>query len=248
MLNFESVLKTVEGAVLVDNSSDIQYTPYTNNSQKAWTELAVSGETYDNILYQFYSDKGVKLNIEVRDFSTSVPNGYIARLERPYRNNSFFYGWGGLEGECAWYATGRAKEILSQIDSKYTWTANPNGGDFCDVADAKRFVINNDVTSPKPGSLVVWKSNSYGHVGVIESVNGDNVTISEAYISLGMGDELYGSKEALRRALRSGKITRKWNCEANNSGCFQTVTMNVSKIKNRWGYRFECYVYLTDPK
>lgn len=170
------------------------------------------------------------------------------RTTRPNRTNQFYYSSqnagfaAGYEGECAWYATGRAAEFLASINSTETWTVSPNGGEFCDSSDAQKF---NTGTTPKAGSLVSWKStnprNPYGHVAFVEKVNPDGTfDISEAGNSFG----LYGSSAS--SIVRGNNAARRENCEGNGTGCinFQTVT-NINYGSN---YVFDCFIYLREPK
>ncbi len=167
------------------------------------------------------------------------------RTSRPSRTNAFYYDQttdsgadGTLEGECAWYATGRAKEFLASINSTETWTDNPDGGDFCNTADAQKF---NTGTTPKAGSLISWSYEPYGHVAFVESVNADGTfNITEAGISFGQW-----SKGA-RSIINSGDENklRKENCEGNGTGC-----INIQKNITTSSYSgFKCFIYLTEPK
>lgn len=167
------------------------------------------------------------------------------RTSRPKRTNSFYYDQtsdsgvnGTLEGECAWYATGRAAEFLSSINSPETWTDNVNGGDFCNTSDAQKF---NTGTTPKAGSLISWGYEPYGHVAFVESVNADGTfNITEAAISFGQWGK------SARSIINSGNNSqlRKENCEGNGTGCF-----NIQKNITTSAYsNFKCFIYLTEPK
>lgn len=177
------------------------------------------------------------------------------RLTRPLRDNPFYYnqetdfgaltGPGGsqtLEGECAWYATGRAKEYLSYINSPFKWTANTDGGKFCSTSDAQKF---NQGDEPKAGSLISWDFGEWGHVAFVEKVNEDGTfDITEAGIPFGF----YGKNA--RNVINSSMISdvrmviRRDNCEKNNSGCFN-YSANITKSKYNG---FKCFIYLQEPK
>ncbi len=168
------------------------------------------------------------------------------RTSRPSRNNAFYYDQttdsganGTLEGECAWYATGRAKEFLASINSSETWTGYTDGGKFCDLDDAQKF---NMGSTPKAGSLVSWTRGQYGHVAFVESVNADGTfNITEAGISFGQWGK------SARSVINSGSNNaqlRKENCEGNGTGCFNTQkNITTSAYSN-----FKCFIYLTEPK
>lgn len=174
------------------------------------------------------------------------PTGYAARTSKPVRPNEYYFFDGLLnEGECAWYAKGRVKEILASAGSDYNWTYGGNGGTWCDSENAKDFTIVKDYTKPKKGSIVVWKYGAYGHVAVIESVNSDGtVDISEAGLAFANG---HGKSRDAIWAMPWGdenSKARKEKCEVN--GCFNYAShVGLSDVKLRWGsYRFACYIYL----
>lgn len=187
-----------------------------------------------------------------------VANGNFAmRLARPQRNNAFFYnqdGVGGadgtLEGECAWYATGRAKEIVSSLGTG-SWSYNGNGDEFCNSSDASNYEISYDYSKPRPGAILSWAWDGYGHVVIVEKVEGDTVTISEAAVvygpmsQLGLGS-IYDVWNYFDR-FSSNAEGRKQYCEYDGSGCFQTVEYSISEIKDHLD-GFICYVYLDSPK
>lgn len=187
----------------------------------------------------------------------AVGGGYLMRVSRPTRDNDFYYTPDGsagasytLEGECAWYATGRAKEIVSTLDSDVTWNYNGNGGTYCDSVnwDMYNFEVSYDYTKPKPGAIISWKSGPYGHVAVVESVQGNTVTISEA--GLGFGPYwMHGCSngECVRNKVDLNSYNRKNYCEYDGSGCFKITTKSVQQLKN-YGGAFQCYIYLTEPK
>ena len=107
-------------------------------------------------------------------------------------------------GECVWYAKGRAMEIISTVNgideetrkfilSRLQNQMTGNGNQYCDrliqlkAADGSPlFGTSTDPHQARPGALACYDSYSstykewYGHVIVIEDVNGSNVTISQA--------------------------------------------------------------------
>lgn len=177
-------------------------------------------------------------------------DGFMMRTSRPLRTNLFYYNDGaGNEGECAWYAPRRAREILASINSSNTFDGRGlNGGDFCHAPEVLNgtFQISKNVNAPQPGSLISWKkAGDYGHVAVVEQVYPDgSILISETFISLG----IYGKNARTKIHSFSDMVAaRRKNCEGNNSGCFQTRTIPANRIQNAgWSssYQFDCYVYL----
>lgn len=184
--------------------------------------------------------------------------GYAARLSRPARNNAFYYdqssnlganGW--LEGECAWYASGRAQEILSTLGSDVTWTFNGDGGTYCDSMnyDKDKFQTSTDVYSPRPGAIISWKDGSYGHVAVVEKVEGNSVTISQAGLGFGPTEKYGCSTGSCVRPYVTGTLAdRRTYCESDGSGCFNMSTLDISALQNYSGLNFQCYIYLGSKK
>lgn len=176
------------------------------------------------------------------------------RTTAPNRTNAFYFdqttGYGiGYEGECAWYATGRAKEFLASINSTETWTDNPNGGEFCNYNDAQKF---NTGTIPKAGSIVSWTGGNTmcnghpcGHVAFVEKVNEDgSFEISEGAIGWG----LYGNGTTARSFIKSSpneKEARKINCQGGQL-CFNY--RKNTDINFAPGYQLSCFIYLREPK
>lgn len=189
----------------------------------------------------------------VSDELIADASGFLARLSRPTRSNSFYYdqttglAYTDYEGECSWYAGHRAKEILSNMNISKSWNSMPDGGKYCRAQEVTsgQFTSSRNVTSPRPGSLISWsKGTDYGHVAVVEQVfNDGSILISEGYISLG----IYGksARSTIHKYSNVREIRRK-NCEGNGTGCFTTRKLSASQISNAgWsGYRFECYIYL----
>jgi len=61
-----------------------------------------------------------------------------------------------------------------------------NGNDYCShpaYAGYDHYTDINGSQTFKPGYLISWDSGQYGHVAVIEDVIGDNVIISEAWVT-----------------------------------------------------------------
>lgn len=108
---------------------------------------------------------------------------FVARTSAPDSNNAYYYSnmnpyyasgyapGAGLDaqGNCTWYAWGRAYEILGRYPSGLSlgnatqWWSQSNGF-------AKG-------STPKLGAVMCW---SGGHIAVVEAINGNNMTISES--------------------------------------------------------------------
>ena len=270
--------------------------PETNSSGKYWNGLSLSnqgghcigmsqigaeylatqGYTYDKILSTFYdTGAGVsisKLNFVNKDGLQLTSSGFYSRTQRPNRENGFFYTdhntsfAAGNEGECVWYAVGRANEILTSSGINYTWKYAGNGGNFCDGVDFDmgHFQVSRDYTQPKVGALVSWKNGSAaGHVAVIEAVHEDGtVDIGEAYVKEGglVGEgarfstntAFWAEQKRLlnTQGIQAKKNISEENCESNGSGCYKLArNVPLNQIYRRWNtYQFQCYIYLTEPR
>ena len=214
--------------------------------------------------YDYYDSEGVmaRENIcaSLSENGLVAYGNYLARLTRPLRTNEIYYSqdvnnyaYTNYEGECSWYAGHRAKEILINSGSSKSWSSMPNGGSYCGTSEVSSglFKSSKNINQPMPGALISWSNGSKaGHVAVVEEVYSDgSIKISEAYVVLGA----YGqsAKDILwnNTAESQQKSKRKYNCEGNGSGCFQTRILTKDQIKNAaWGgnYNFSCYIYINE--
>lgn len=126
--------------------------------------------------------------------ASSYPNsGSIAYNSDPPNKLQAF------EGNCTWYAFGRANEKLGIVLSNQfighaaTWwneTDYPKG------------------STPAANSLAIWGGGTYGHVAFVEEVNGDNVVFTDAnYVTTTYpkGDGQIHGPDALTAAKMSAK-------------------------------------------
>ena len=90
------------------------------------------------------------------------------------------YGYGGAaggnryaSGNCTWYAYERRAQLGRPIGglwgNAYSWASSARGAGY---------VVNN---TPSPGAVIQTSSGGggYGHVGVVERIEGDNMIISD---------------------------------------------------------------------
>lgn len=81
----------------------------------------------------------------------------------------------GDEKQCTWYAWGRYRELCGE--KLPSWG---NAGNWFDKAKSAGYPIG---TTPKPGAIACWtpaaRHNDWGHVAVVESVNGNQITVSQ---------------------------------------------------------------------
>lgn len=140
-------------------------------------------------------------------------HAFAARTSAPVYGQGYYgapYNYFPYDsGNCTWYVYGRAYEILG-----YAPGFNGNAVNFVNYCDN----FNGYSTSrysAKPGAVIVWKGNTYGHVAIVEAVNGDTITISESS---------YGGV---------------WY----TGGNWGTRTINVNAL-DEYGLEFLCYIYL----
>lgn len=166
------------------------------------------GDTIEDIASKYKADverivlhNDIDLDQPLADgFKIILPNGDLPETERPGyvapRQNSYSgsygygnmsgsvssraYGYGGMSsgnrysaGNCTWYAYERRAQIGRPIGglwgNAYSWAASARGAGF---------VVNN---SPAVGAVIQTSSGGggYGHVGVVERFEGDNMIISD---------------------------------------------------------------------
>lgn len=215
----------------------------------------------DDVTYDQLINNTIPIGTEIKKMGSeglvATEDGFLMRVSRPLRDNTFYYtpdgsagAAGTLEGECAWYATGRAKEILENHNIDKSWSYNGNGGTYCDWInfDKNKFNVSTNYNEPRPGAIISWKQGRYGHVAIVESVQGSSVTISQAGLGFGPhGMFGCGDGECVRGALDLNSANRRMYCEKDGSGCFSTNTMSIESLKVYSG-DFQCYIYLTQPK
>ncbi len=127
-----------------------------------------------------------------RTSAPSLSDPYYTKPINPYSSHN------GI-GNCAWYAFGRAHEILGYAPSfsgnaSLWWNDRESYAGFGD--------------EPRVGSIAVWDgigASASGHVAVVEAVNGDQITISESsYNGVSYTGTYWGSRTYSEEYLRSG--------------------------------------------
>lgn len=79
--------------------------------------------------------------------------------------NGYYYGY------CTWYAKTKRPDLPNQLG---------NGGAWFNNAQRAGLATGEE---PKEGAVIVTRESGWGHVGIVESVNGNKVTISEMNFS-----------------------------------------------------------------
>lgn len=176
------------------------------------------GYTYEKILKAFYgedltlsklsgsgesSSSTTDLACGDGDYVTSDGVTFVAKNYHVYGGkgdlSDVFDFSAGNVSQCPWYAKYRAIEIvessslsneLKEKAKSVLLAANGNGNQWYGGTNStlSYFQYTNDVTKPKPGSLVSWHRNThgYGHVAIVEKVNSDgSIVISEGWNRFG---------------------------------------------------------------
>lgn len=222
----------------------------------------VNPQEYVAILKALFGDD-ISIEKSISDgLQLDSTTGFYMRVSSPSPDSNTksyqdYYGSNNtsLIGECAWYATNRAREITNALGVR-TWTTNRNGGTFCeDNGDAiyyeRCWPSRGEKCAPKQGAIVSWSHDTYGHVGIIEKVNADNtVLLSHSWVRNGKYGYKYGTTEAMEDDIDAGKIDRLDNCIGKGAdGCSVFETISITRLEHIWnGYNIVCYIYLTDPK
>lgn len=222
----------------------------------------VDPQEYVAILKALFGDD-ISIEKSISDgLQLDSTTGFYMRVSSPSPDSNTksyqdYYGSNNtsLIGECAWYATNRAREITNALGVR-TWTTNRNGGTFCeDNGDAiyyeRCWPSRGEKCAPKQGAIVSWSHGTYGHVGIIEKVNADNtVLLSHSWVRNGKYGYKYGTTEAMEDDIDAGKIDRLDNCIGKGAdGCSVFETISITRLEHIWdGYDIVCYIYLTDPK
>lgn len=72
-----------------------------------------------------------------------------------------------VAGQCTWYAKNRRPDLPNNLGNANTWYAN---------AAARGMAVG---ALPRAGAIATTTAGAYGHVAVVDSVNGEMVTITE---------------------------------------------------------------------
>ncbi len=137
------------------------------------------GETREMLPGDVAPDPGWPDEAYKNDF-LSTTSTFTPRLNAPTSDNDFyfakniFYLGGYGMPNCTAYAWGRAYEILgskpnlSHGNANEFWGYNLKSGAY------------SYGNTPKLGAVICWNGSSCGHVGVVEKIEGNKVTVSES--------------------------------------------------------------------
>lgn len=216
-------------------------------SQVASYQLAKEGYKFDYILKYFYSPSvqisslrgyggytsGLSAGADGFSKRTGAPSDKDTHdIEFYYSDNNVSYRSNtDLVGQCTWYAVGRANEILSAANSDLRLERAPHAKNWYQdniEQGASAFSYSPNVGEPKVGAIIVWSSNEFGHVAVVEAVNSDGtIDYSEANIN------------SARSSTNPYGFRYQSNVSYTESG--------EGTISNIWnGYSFVGYIYVIE--
>lgn len=223
----------------------------------------VDPQEYVAILKALFGDD-ISIEKSISDgLQLDSTTGFYMRVEKAsnvpgtesYEN---YYGKNkiGLIGECAWYATNRAKEITNTLGVS-KWTDNGDGGTFCNLPQASNYKTcwpsRGEKCSPKQGAIISGDFGEWGHVGIIEKVNSDGTyNLSHAAVKKGGWALSKGYKyvsQVYDDPDFGTKVSRLSNCiDYGNTGCVSFEKLTMAELQDYFGHNIVCYIYLTEPK
>lgn len=232
----------------------------------------VEQQEYETILKTLYGeDISIEESIS-NGLQLDTDTGFYMRVSAPDINDLLYFGSEGSRpcniGECAWYVQKRANEITKTLypdNSSLWWNGSANAKNFCELAEAKKFNVCNFSGSKtncqiKQGAIMVWNGD-FGHVAIVEKVDGNMVTYSDAMVTYGSYGAMYGNNwQKVEDALdlpggfacntgnKQSYINRFENCTSNPSRpCFATKQQDSHTFINNHVSGGKCIIYLTEP-
>lgn len=131
--------------------------------------------------------------------------GFAPRTTEPSQASDWTYYWGDNPypagpyfsiNNCTKYAFGRAYELLGYKPNNNGWG---NAGTW--FAGKDGYERSSDPHAPRLGAIMCWGGSGYGHVAVVEAINGDKITFSDSsYPYVSNGQEKVGWNWRLRDA------------------------------------------------
>lgn len=157
-LAYDIKLNNVENKITEDKNFVSKPLVIETNSRQQIEEEKIKKEeeearalAYSNYTYTNYSSQDYSRNTLVRDYD---------RSELESNTNSYYYGY------CTWY-------VANKKDVPGLWG---NAGQWLYSAQSSGYETSNVA---KDNSIIVTNESGWGHVGVVESVGEDTITISE---------------------------------------------------------------------
>lgn len=155
---------------------------------------------------------------ETSIYGVGVPNWYGGAY-----SSANPFASANLYGQCTWYAWGRAYERTGKA-----LPCRGNAGTWYNAAANAGYSVGQ---TPMENSVVVWAYGNYGHVGYVEAVNGDIVTVSEANNSA-LGNSTLQQQSTLAAGINYYSGMHNWT---------------IAQMGGRYsGERLLGYIYLAD--
>lgn len=110
--------------------------------------------------------------------------GFAPRTTEPSKSSDWTYYWGDNPypagpyfsiNNCTKYAFGRAYELLGYKPNNNGWG---HAGTW--FAGKDGYERSSDPHAPRLGAIMCWGGSGYGHVAVVEAINGDKITFSDS--------------------------------------------------------------------
>lgn len=112
---------------------------------------------------------------------------FTPRYTQPTDFSTYYGSWNsynrfssyGSEGNCTWYAYGRTGEIAGRnIYNDFYCTQPPGDGKDWIYNSWPSYTHTSGSIDLQPGDILVWGGGRHGHVEVVESISGNNITTS----------------------------------------------------------------------
>lgn len=112
---------------------------------------------------------------------------FTPRYTQPTDFSTYYGSWNsynrfssyGSEGNCTWYAYGRTGEIAGRnIYYDFYCTQPPGDGKDWIYNSWPSYTHTSGSIDLQPGDILVWGGGRHGHVEVVESISGNNITTS----------------------------------------------------------------------
>lgn len=97
-----------------------------------------------------------------------------------------------LEGNCTWYAYGRTSEIAGRnLYNDFYITQPPGNGKDWIYNTWPAYTITSGSIDLQVGDILVWGGGTYGHVEVVEEINGNSITTSYSIAGNTWADSMF---------------------------------------------------------
>lgn len=176
----------------------------------------VSGEDReDEIEFEISDDTNLSETEEILgnvEITAYAIGGFTPRTTEPSKSSDWTYYWGDNPysagpyfsiNNCTKYAFGRAYELLGYKPNNNGWG---NAGTWFNAKDG--YERSSDSHAPRLGAIMCWGGSGYGHVAVVEAINGDKIDFSDSsYPYTWNGQENKGWNWRLRSGINVNSLS-----------------------------------------